>query len=185
MPNLLLTSGSYKDTSNNYVYYIGTGKNYFVESRRYYECNYDSNLISSTNGYIMGKDSYHSLKMRLYDLSMWNIYGELILNLIPCSRDSDSSFGFYDTVSEVYNKYLVYNYWVVSEDEYGLYYELKYPATSTITVTATAYWDDGSEETVTKTINNGSTGGWRYYQPQSINITEDAFQKYTLTNYWE
>ena len=186
LPGIGLSGNSYLDYTGSGYSYMGNvkdGKNSVMVSYKKMEAN-GPLYPSSKEVRFMGNSGTHTLKMRLYTFQAWNLYGECMLNLIPCTRISDGSFGLYDTESDVYNKYLVYNYWVVSEDESDgtNYYKLKYPATSTIVVTATAYWDDGSEETVTKTINKGSVGGWWYYTPRSINIQEDTFQKYT-TNY--
>lgn len=186
LPGIGLSSDYYLDyTGSGYSYMsnVKDGKNSVMVSYKKMEVNGPFSPNSQAVRF-MGKNDPHILKMRLYAFQAWNLYGECVLNLIPCTRISDGSFGLYDTESDVYSKYLVLNYFLYEEDESDgtYYYKLKYPATSTIVVTATAYWDDGSEETVTKTIQKGGVGGWWYYRPKSINIQEDAFQKYTTTS---
>ena len=128
----------------------------------------------------------HTYGMRLWSFIIYDQYGEILFNAIPCNRDSDSSKGIFDSVSQVYFPYLISNPFVKTwSDYYEEYvYSLKYPANSKLTMTMNCWYeDDSGTYQETRTVAKGSQNGGIGCELKSVSPSQDSVYMYGSTVY--
>ena len=204
----------YNDTSGNITgygyhinYYSGTQvfDGYFSTSRRTLYVGQSVFLLdsilrptsstSSTSFYVMGQPysngSPLSSNMRVYRLTIWDVYGETTkVDLIPCTRDSDGARGLYDVVADTFNLYIARNIFV---SEYnpstGMWkYYFTYPVKSDVTVSWTVYpsLEGLPPYTRSEVVPKGSTtfSATVYDSPYNLKFSpiQDSFYYYATRN---